>query len=328
MSKFVHAVPRICAVAVGLVAMLTSPYSVAKSEWPTRAVRVVVPFGPGGPADVVARAIGQRLSERWGQSVIIDNKPGGNTTIGAVDVVRAAPDGYTLLQAINSTLTVNRFTFSKLPYNVQSDFVPISLVANVPVVLVSNPKVPAKSMAEFLALARAHPGKYTIGGGTVGLQLAAERLSRDAKIQLQYVPYKSGADVTRALAGGEIDMAVDGIAANLPFIRQGKMRALATNDTKRIPALPDVPTLAEAGLMNSEAGLWHAILAPRGLPKDIQQKIQHDIAAVLSLPDIRQRFAELGMEATASTSEELSQKIESESKALGPLIKDLGLKMD
>lgn len=300
----------------------------AQLKWPERPVRIVVPVSAGGPADAVARAVGQKLSERWGQAVVIDNKPGANTAIGASEVARSAPDGYTLLQAVNSTLTINPFTFSKLPYNVSKDFVPVSLVATVPIVLFANEKFPAKSFQEFLSLARANPGKYSIGGGTVGLQLAVERLSRDAKIQLTYVPYKSGADVTRGLAGGEIDLAMDGIPANLPFVKQGKMRALAVSDTRRVSVLPEVPTLPELGLKNSDAPLWHAIVAPAGLPADIQAKLQADLGVVLAMPDIKQRFLDLGLEASASTPAMLSSMIVSETEKLGPLIKELGLKMD
>lgn len=326
MNKFRRTL--VCVVSA-TAAMLTIPsISVAESKWPARPVRVVVPVAAGGPADAVARAVGQKLSELWGEAVIIDNKPGANTAIGASEVARAAPDGYTLLQAVNSTLTINPFTFTKLPYNVKRDFTPVSLVATVPIVLFANEKFPAKTFPEFLSLVRANPGKYTVGGGTVGLQLAVERLSRDAKIQLTYVPYKSGADVTRGLAGGEIDLAMDGIPANLPFVKQGKMRALVVSDAQRVSVLPDVPTLPELGLRNSDAPLWHAIVAPAGLPKDIQRKIQEDLRVVLAMPDIRQRFRDLGLEAVSTTPEALDTMITSESAKLGPLIKELGLKMD
>lgn len=317
-----------CMHAVMLVAAFVAESAAAEAKWPSRPVRIVVPVAAGGPADTVARAVGQKLSERWGQPVIIDNKPGANTAIGASEVARATPDGYTLLQAVNSTLTVNPFTFSKLSYNVKKDFTPISLVATVPIVLFANEKFPAKTFKEFLTLVRANPGKYTIGGGTVGLQLAVERLSRDAKIQLVYVPYKSGSDVTRALAGGDIDLAMDGVAANLPFVKQGKMRALATSDAKRVTVLPEVPTLAEMGLKNSDAPLWHAIVAPAGLPRDVQQRVQGDLHAVLEMPDIKKRFLELGLAATSSTPEQLGAMIDTETEKLGPLIKELGLKMD
>lgn len=314
--------------AIASAALLGSPFVAAEDKWPTRPVRIVVPVAAGGPADAVARAVGQKLSERWGQPVIIDNKPGANTAIGASEVARSPADGYTLLQAVNSTLTINPFTFAKLPYNVKRDFAPISLVATVPIVLFATEKFPAKTFQEFVSLARANPGKYTVGGGTVGLQLAVERLSRDAKVQLTYVPYKSGADVTRALAGGEIDLAMDGIPANLPFVKQGKMRALVVSDTARVAVLPDVPTLPELNLRNSDAPLWHAIVSPAGVPESIRTKLQADIAVVVAMPDIKQRFADLGLTAAHSTSEALDAMIRSETEKLGPLIKELGLKMD
>lgn len=314
------------ATTVAAISFATNAF--ADAPWPNKPVRLVVPVAAGGPADAVARAVGLKLSEKWGQTVIIDNKPGANTAIGASDVARSAPDGYTLLQAVNSTLTINPFTFSKLPYNVKRDFTPVSLVATVPIVLFATEKFPAKTFPEFLSLARANPGKYTVGGGTVGLQLAVERLSRDAGIKLMYVPYKSGSDVTRALAGGDIDLAMDGIPANLPFVKQGKMRALAVSDPQRVSVLPDVPTLPELGLRNSDAPLWHAVVAPAGLPKDIQRKLQEDLRVVLAMPDIKQKFRDLGLEAASTTPEQLDSMIASETDKLGPLIKELGLKMD
>lgn len=317
----------LAAVTTTLAAASTLAWS-QEASWPTRPVRLVVPVAAGGPADAVARTLGQKLSERWGQPVVIDNKPGANTALGAAEVARAAPDGYTLLQAVNSTLTINPFTFAKLPYNVKKDFAPVSLVATVPIVLFANEKFPAKTLPEFLALVRSNPGKYTVGGGTVGLQLAVERLSRDANIKLTYVPYKSGADVTRGLAGGEIDLAMDGIPANLPFVKQGKMRVIAVSNPNRVAVFPDIPTLPEMGLRNSDAPLWHAVVAPAGIPKNIQRKIQEDLRAVLAMPEIKQRFGDLGLEATSSTVEVLDSMITSESDKLGPLIKDLGLKME
>jgi tripartite-type tricarboxylate transporter receptor subunit TctC len=319
---------RAFAIAVLSTAMFAATSTMAEDKWPSRPVRIVVPVAAGGAADAVARAVGQKLSERWGQAVIIDNKPGANTAIGASEVARSAPDGYTFLQAVNSTLTINPFTFAKLPYNVKRDFAPVSLVATVPIVLFATEKFPAKTFQEFLALARANPGKYSVGGGTIGLQLAVERLSRDAKVQLTYVPYKSGADVTRGLAGGEIDLAMDGIPANLPFVKQGKMRALVVSDANRVPVLPDTPTLPELGLRNSDAPLWHAIVAPAGVPESIRTKVQADLAVVLAMPDIKQRFADLGLTASSSTSAALDGLITSETEKLGPLIKELGLKMD
>ncbi len=315
-----------CMLAASLVAgSMLMEDAAAQSDWPTRTVRLVVPFAPGGASDAVARTIASKLAEKWGQAVVIDNKPGANTAIGAMDVVRAAPDGYTLFQAINSTLTVNPFTFSKLAYDPIEDFTPISTVATIPIVFVANESISAKSVPELVAQARVKPASLSIGHGTVGLRLAAERFGRDANMKLTYVPYKSGVDVTKGLLSGEINLAVDAVAANLPHIRNGKLRAIATNHSSRLSALPDVPTLAEVGYRNSEAGMWLAFMAPAGLPVPLRDRISGDIKQVLQLEDVQARFRDLGVEPGWQPGDEVTGRIRTESAAFGPLIKELGL---
>ena len=322
-------IPALSAVLCSLALLLVSNAAQAQqAAWPTKSVRWIVPFGAGGAADAVARTLAQKLSEKWGQQVLVDNRPGGNTVIGASEGMRAAPDGYTLFQAINSTLTLNPFTFSKLPYDPIRDFTQIALIAGVPMVFVSNDTLPAKSIPELIALAKTRPGAITVGGGSVSIQLALERFSRDAGVKFTYVPYKSGIDVTKGILSGEIQVALDGAVAYLPFAKTGKVRILATNSPQRAASLPDIPALAEFGLRNSEAGLWHGLMAPVGLPKDIKQKIEADLRVVLALPDVKERMASLGLEPMWGTSEQFIKLIETESAAMGPLAKELGLKMD
>jgi tripartite-type tricarboxylate transporter receptor subunit TctC len=296
--------------------------------WPSKPVRWIVPFAAGGTADATARIIAQKLSERWGQQVVVDNKPGANTAIAAVDAAHAAPDGYTLFQAINSTLTINQFTFAKLPYDPQRDFTPIGVIANVPLIFVANDSLPAKTMKDFIVLAKSQPGTVTVGGGSIGMQLASERFVRDSGAKVNYIPYKSGADVTKGLLSGEIQAGIDGVPAYPPLIKSGKLRVLATNSARRIPSLPDVPTLAELGLKQSEAPVWHGIVAPAGLPASIQKKIADDLQAVLALPDLKERMSGLGLEAAWAGADEFIKLIKSESAYMGPLVKDLGIKMD
>lgn len=296
--------------------------------WPTRPVRWVVPFGAGGASDTVARILSQKLSERWGQQVVVDNKPGANTLIGATDVARAAPDGYTLLHPLNATLTINRFAFGKLPYDPQKDFTPVALIATLPAVFVSNDSLPIKSINDLVTLAKKDPGRITIGVASVSLQLAAELFLRDAGIKLEYIQYKSGIEMTRGLLTGEIHVGIDPLVANLPYIKQGRLHGLATNGPQRIAALPDMPTLAELGYRNSEAPGWHAVIAPAHLKKEVQQKIQDDLRAVLALPDVREKFLGFGLEATWGSAEQLSALIETESAKLGPVIKQMGIKLD
>ncbi|RZL93440.1 MAG: tripartite tricarboxylate transporter substrate binding protein [Variovorax sp.] len=298
------------------------------AAWPTKPVRLIVPFAPGGPGDVTGRLIAQKLSERWGQQVVVDNKAGANTVIGAVEAARAAPDGYTLFQPMNSTLTINQFAMSKPPYDPLRDFTHIGVMASVPLLVVVNDTMPAKTMPELIALARSKPGTVTVGGGNVGQQLAVERFVRDSGAQISYIPYKSGADVTKGLLSGEIQVGFDGVPAYPPFLKSGRLRALATNSPKRISLLPDVPTLAELGLKNSEAPVWHALVGPAGLPPEIKAKIARDVQAVLAMPDVQERLASLGMEPSWMGSDEFVQLIKSESAVMGPIVKDLGIKMD
>ncbi|MET0541085.1 MAG: tripartite tricarboxylate transporter substrate binding protein [Variovorax sp.] len=298
------------------------------TTWPTRPVRWIVPFAAGGTADATARNIAQKLGDKWGQQVVVDNKPGANTAIAAVEAARAAPDGYTLFQPINSTLTLNQFTFAKLPYDVAKDFTPIAVIANVPLIFVANDTLPAKTMPELIAYAKANPGAVTIGSGNIGIQLGVERFVRDAQLKITYVPYKSGADVTKGLLSNELQVGLDGVPAYPPFLKTGKLRTLATNSARRIALLPDVPTLAEIGLKNSETPVWHGVVAPAGLPADIQKKISADLQTVLAMPDLKERMASLGLEPMWMGTDDFKALIKSESAYMGPLAKDLGIKMD
>lgn len=315
--------------AVALAACSVLPAAAQQaSNWPTRTVRWIVPFAAGGTADATARHIAQKLTERWGQAVMVDNKPGAHTAIAAAEAARAAPDGYTLFQPINSTLTVNPFAFGKLPYDPQKDFTPIALMAMVPLIFVANDSLPAKTMPELIALAKKDPNAITMGGGVVGVQLAVERFLRDAGVKARYVPYKSGADVTKGLLSGEIQSGMDGVPAYPPLFKSGKLRPLATNSATRIASLPDVPTLGELGLKNSESPMWHGLMAPAGLPAAIQKKISEDLRAVLAMPDLRERMLGLGLEPAWSSPDELTKLVQTEAAALGPLIKDLNIKLD
>lgn len=300
----------------------------AQQNWPTRTVRWVVPFAAGGTADATARHIAQKLSERWGQAVMVDNKPGAHTAIAAAEVARAAPDGYTLFQPINSTLTVNPYAFAKLPYDPQRDFTPIGVIASVPLIFVANDTLPARTMPELIALAKKTPDAVTMGGGVVGVQLAAERFLRDAGIQARYVPYKSGADVTKGLLSGEIQSGLDGVPAYPALFKSGKLRPLATNSPHRIASLPEVPTLAELGLKNSDSPMWHGLMAPAGLAPEIQRKISADLKEVLAMPDLRERMSGLGLEPAWSSPDDFVKLVRTEAATLAPLIKDLHIKLD
>lgn len=300
--------------------------SVQQSAWPTRAVRWIVPFGAGGTADAAARHITQKLAQRWGQAIIIENRPGGNTAIAASEAARSAPDGYTLFQPMNSTFTVNPFVFNKLPYDPRA-FTPIGMLVSVPLIIVANDSMPAQTIEEYIALAKKTPDSVTLGAGDIGVQLNAERFLRAANIKARIVPYKSGADVMRGLLSSEIQTGLDGVPAYPPYIKSGKLRVLATNSPTRISVLPDVPTLKEIGLENSGGPLWHGLVAPAGVSPEIQQKISADLKAVLAMPDLRARIQELGLEPNWLSPNEFVAQIDRETAQMEPVIKELGIKL-
>lgn len=298
-------------------------------SWPSRPVRLIVPFAAGGNSDVLARTVGQKLSERWGQPVVVDNKPGGNTIIAAVEAARAAPDGYTLFLPVNSTLTVNPFATSKLAYDPQRDFTPISLVTSVSMIWVANDKLPAKTMQELVAYAKAHPDEVTVGAAAIVSQAAVEGFARDWRLKLRLVHYKSGVDITKALLSGDIQVGFDGAAVYPQHLKSGKLRGLATTGLRRLDVLGgNVPTVVELGLQKTAVPVWYGVMAPARLPEPIRNKIAADLKEVMSLPDVRAKMAEIGMEPNWSGPDDLGKLIRSESAVVGPLIQVLGIKID
>lgn len=312
---------------LGLCALTWGAAHAQQPEWPTRSVRWIVPFGAGGTADAAARHIALKLSERWGQQVVVENKPGANTTIAASEVARATPDGYTLFQPLSSTLTINPFVFEKLSYDPLKDFTPIGLMAFAPMMIVANDTLPANTLAEYVALAKQSPNDVTLGGGDISMQLIAGQFIKSADIKLQYVPYKSGPDVLRGLLSGEIQTGLDGFPAYPPFFKSGKLRPLGVASPVRLAALPDVPTLSEAGFKNSGSPVWHGVMAPAGLPTALQEKISADLKAVLDLPDLKARLQERGLEPAWLSKDDFVALIQRDTETMGPLIKELGIKV-
>ena len=300
----------------------------AQTPFPTKAVRLIVAFPAGGPSDVLGRVVAQKLSERWGHAVLVDNKPGASTVIGAMEAVRAPADGHTLFMPIDSTLTMNPFLFSKLPYHPNKDFAHISLLATQSLVLLANEKTSAKSVKELVAEAKARPGAINYGSGTISTQLAGEMFNKATGVKLTVVPYKGSADTLKGLLSGDIQTSFDGIAPNMPHIKSGKLRALATTGLERAAALPDVPTLHELGLRDFEVRVWLGLSAPAGTPAAIVQKIQADVQAVMAMPEVKEKLLPLGLEAIGSTTEQFEKTINTETARFGPIIKELGLKLD
>jgi tripartite-type tricarboxylate transporter receptor subunit TctC len=296
-------------------------------NWPTKPVKLVVPFPPGGGADIVARLLAQGLTERWGQQVVIENKPGANTILAAEQVARATPDGYTLLMAMDTTLTQNQFLFGKLPYDPITDFAPISMVVAAPVMMVASERFKG-NFGDWISAAKSNPGKLNYGVSGVSTQLVAAIIEEAAQISAQHISYKGSAPTAQGLIAGDVDIAFDGIAPYLQFIKSGKARALAVTSAQRSSALPDVATINELGLRNLDLKVWFAIVAPKGTSSEIVNRVRGDLVEVLSKADIRQRLGTFAFEPVGSTPQQLTATIEQEVARYGPIIKRLGIKLD
>ena len=301
----------------------------AQTPYPARQVRIVVPYAPGGISDVMTRILAQKLSETWGQPVLVDNRVGGATNIAAEIVARAAPDGYTLLNP-GTANSVNVTLYSRLSFDIVKDFAPLTLLIIVPNVLVLHPSVAATSTKELIALAKAKPGELTYG--TTGIassgHLAGELFKMMAGVDLVHVPYKGGAPAVTALLAGELAMGFNTIPTSLPQIKAGKLRALAVTTEKRSALLPDLPTVAESGLPGYEMSAWQGLMAPAGTPPAIVAKLHADATRAISLPDVREKLAALGVEVITSTPAEFANFLKADIAKYAKLVKSIDLKAD
>jgi tripartite-type tricarboxylate transporter receptor subunit TctC len=302
---------------------------VAAQDYPSKPIRLVVPFAPGGGTDILARTVVGPLGERLGQPVVIDNRPGAGSQIGMDIAAKAAPDGYTLVMT-DTSVSVNPSLYAKLPYDTEADFAPISLLASGPVILLVHPSVPAESLKEFLALAKAKPGQlnYASGGNGASTHLGGELLKMVAGIDLVHVPYKGTAPGLTDLLGGQVQMMIGGISSARPYVDGGKLRGLAVTGEKRNPALPDVPTFAEAGLPGVDAGTYWSLWAPAKTPDAVIQRVYRETASVLQRQDIRDRLSELGYETIAGPPEALSANLKSEIAKWRAVVAKANIKID
>jgi len=307
--------------ALSFLLLLAGPAS-AQEAWPSRPVRIIVPFPAGGVADLLPRLVGQKLSEKWGQPVIVENKAGAAGNIGMGEGARAAPDGYTLVLAPTGNLTVNPYLF-KLPFDTAKDFAPITVLATSPNVLVVHPSVPAKTFAELIAYAKANPGKLNFAspGAGSGAHLAGELLNLDAGIQAQHVPYKGLAPAVTDLLGGQVQMMFAGISTVIQHVKNGKLVALAIASPSRSPQLPDVPTVAESGIPGFDVTSWYGLVARAGTPPAVIEKIQRDAAEALRDPGVREKLAGLGLEPMGNTPAEFGAMIAAESLKWGDIVR-------
>ncbi len=297
--------------------------------WPNKPIRMVVAFPPGGPTDIVSRVIAQRLSEQLGQQVIIDNKPGAGGNIAAELIANAPADGYTLFYN-TSAIVIGPALYSKVNYDTLKDFAPVALTASVPMVLAVNPNLPARSVKEFLDLARSKPGQlnYSSSGTGTITHLASAMLSTQTGIQTQHVPYKGSAPGLVDLASGQTQFMIDTINTVLPYVRDGRLRGLAVSSMKRSSVLPDLPTLHESGLSGFDAAAWQGIVAPAATSSDIVQRLNAEVNKALAHPEVRAKLAAQGADVLGGTSAEYAAHLRSELPRWAKAVKDSGAKVD
>jgi tripartite-type tricarboxylate transporter receptor subunit TctC len=301
----------------------------AQDTYPNRPIHMIVPFPAGGPSDVMARLIGDKMSADFGQAVVIENRPGANTVIGAEAVAKANPDGYTLLMAIDSTLVMNQYLYKTLPYDPIADFVPISLVAKTIGLLVVNAQSDVKSVKDLITKAKAAPGKLNYGAGTISTKLQGYLFNDAAGVDTVLVSYNGSAEVAHGILTKSVDFVFDGPSAQLPLIQSGDLRALAKLDTRPFPALPNLPTLDEAaGLHLGELAVWLGLVAPHGTPAPIIAKLQAETAKILNDAAIKARADAVGLYPTSSTPAEFASYIQSEAARWQPVVKKSGLHFD
>src|SRR3954468_10647829 len=324
---------KILAVCAGLVLAVASaacwPQAAPGAAYPVKPVRIVVGFTPAGGTDLIARLVAQKLGERWGQSVLVDNRPGAAGNIGADFVAKSAPDGYTLLMAFSSHAS-NAALYSKLPFDINRDFTSITLVGSAPMVVIASPALPAKTLGELIAYARANPGAVKFGSSGIGtpVHLAGELMMQLTGVQMVHVPYKGIAPAMTAILGGEIQITYAAVLSGLQHFRSGRLKPLAVASRSRYPALPEVPTAAEAGLNGYEVDFWYALLGPAGMPAPLVERIQRDVAAVLGTPEMKDGLLAQGCIAVGGRPEELTALIRQEYELWSKVVKTGGVKLD
>jgi tripartite-type tricarboxylate transporter receptor subunit TctC len=322
-------VNRIAGWIAGLVLASLAAFAHAQA-WPSKPIKYVVPFAPGGTTDILARTVGEKLALALGQPVVIENKPGAGGGVGAEFTAKAAPDGYTIMGGTISTHAINASLYDKLPYDPVKDFVAITLIARVPNMLVVNPSVPAGSVKELIALLKANPNKYTFassGNGT-SQHLSGELFKSMAGVEMQHIPYKGSPPALQDVVGGQVTMTFDNITTAWPLAKAGKLRALAVTTATRSAIAPEVPTLAESGLPGFEVGSWQGVFAPAGTPPAIVRRLNVEIVKILNLPDVKERLVGLGAEPVGNSSEEFSAMVKGEVVKWADVVKKSGAKVD
>jgi len=303
--------------------------ALAQQVWPAKSVRMILPFAPGGPSDIIGRALAQKLTEQIGQPVVVDNRPGAGGNLGMEVGAKAPPDGYTVTLA-SPTMAISPSLYRKLPFDPQKDFAPISMVANIPNIMVVHLSVPVKTLKEFVEIARRSPGRLNYGSSGAGstTHLSSEILSSMAGLKMVHVPYKGQGLALVGLLSGQVDMMILAVPSVLPMIQSNKVRAIAALSAKRLASVPQVPTTGESGMKDFEVSVWFGLLAPAATPRDIVNRLNQELAKALTAPDIRERFSAGGIETQTSTPEQFASFARAETIRYAKVIKDANISID
>src|SRR5688572_20790435 len=298
--------------------------------YPTKPIRLIVPYAAGGTSDILARQIGPKLTEAWSQAVIVENRTGANGNVGADFVAKSAPDGYTLLLTDVGGLVISASVYPNLPFNPSKDFSPVVMVSYSPHVLAVHPSVPAKNVQELIALAKAQPGKlnFAISGIGGAPQLAGIEFAQRTGVNWTYIPYKGGSDAVAAVVAGQADVLFNGMLATWPSVTGGRLKALAISSARRVPSAADTPTVAEQGLPGFETGSFQGVVGPAGIARDIVAKLNGELVKVLNLPEMKERFAKQGTEVRTGTPESLAQWLQREQARWAKVVKESGEKFE
>jgi tripartite-type tricarboxylate transporter receptor subunit TctC len=320
--------PWIVSVVVALSVVFAAP---ARAQtYPSKPIHILIPYAPGGIADIAARILGAKLTEAWGQQVVVENKPGGNGFIAMTAAAKAAPDGYTLVMATGGDVAINPALFKDMPYDVQRDLAPIAMVSDAPLVLAVHGAAPYKSVAEVLAAAKAQPGRLSVatpGNGSIN-QIVLEWMALNTDTKFQHIPYKGGAPASAALAGGDIPFGVLASSSVAPHVKSGRIRVLAVTMAKRSKLSPEWPTLQEEGVKEVDASNWTALFAPKGTPQPILDKLNAEVVKILNEADVKERFAGGGVDTIPSSPAELNARVNQEFERFGAIVQKANIRPD
>jgi len=313
---------------LALAALCSATAGVFAQAYPSKPIRIVVGFPPGGGNDIIARMLGAKMQETWGQPVVIDNKPGAASIIAAEHVMKSAPDGYTLFVNATGGMSINPVLYTKLPYDSLKDFVPISMVGVFPLVLVVHPLVPVGSVRELIAYAKANPGKLNYSAGSTAFQVATEMFKQMTGTDVRHIPYKGSAAAIAAVIAGDVQMTIVDTPPLVAQIKAGKVKALAVTSAKRAASMSELPTLAESGVPGYEMVLWIGVFAPAGTPREVVSKLNAEVVRIVRLPDIREKLDGMGVDPLGNTSEQTAEWIRREIARYGPVVKAANIKAE